>query len=117
MRSLVSTRAQSATAEFVKLLQSYSIRYMTGDRYAGEWVAQAFSERHVTYKQSELPKSGLYIDFLPKLNSRTISIPDIRGSSTMAEFCLPKRALLSHVTLNLIGTESSRGCDQLTHST
>jgi hypothetical protein len=68
---------ESATEEFAKVLHSYQIRYVTGDRYAGEWVAQAFLKRRVTYKQSELPKSGLYVDFLPKLNSRTISIPDI----------------------------------------
>jgi hypothetical protein len=67
---------ESATEEFVKLLQSYGVRRVTGDRYAGELVRHSFQKRGVTYTLSELAKSALHIDLLPKLNSRTIRLPD-----------------------------------------
>jgi hypothetical protein len=67
---------ESATEEFANLLKSYSIIGVTGDRYAGQWCAQAFQKRGITYTPSEVPKSGLYLDFLPKLNSRTIRLVD-----------------------------------------
>lgn len=67
---------ESATEEFARLLKSYGIARVTGDRYAGEWPRQAFEKRGITYNLSDLPKSGLYLDFLPKLNSKTIKLPD-----------------------------------------
>jgi hypothetical protein len=67
---------ESAVEEYARLLKSYQIGGVTGDRYAGEWVRQSFSKRGISYEPSELPKSGLYVDLLPKLNARTIRIPD-----------------------------------------
>jgi hypothetical protein len=67
---------ESATEEFANLLKNYSIASVTGDRYAGQWCAQAFQKRGITYTPSEVPKSGLYVDFLPKLNSRSIRLVD-----------------------------------------
>jgi hypothetical protein len=67
---------ESATEEFVKLLNSYSVTAVTGDRYAGQWCQQSFEKRKITYHPSEVPKSGLYVDFLPKLNSKTIRLVD-----------------------------------------
>jgi hypothetical protein len=59
------------TEEFVGVLS------VTGDRYAGQWCQQTFQKRGITYHPCETPKSGLYVDLLPKLNSKTIRIPDI----------------------------------------
>lgn len=67
---------ESATEEFARLLRSYGLRHVTGDRYAGEWVRQSFEKRQIQYALSELPKSGLYVDLLPKLNSKTIRLVD-----------------------------------------
>ncbi|MCK1553143.1 hypothetical protein IVB11_29915 [Bradyrhizobium sp. 177] len=67
---------ESATEEFANLLKSYNISNVTGDRYAGEWPRQAFEKRGVSYHLSSAPKSALYVDMLPKLNSKTIRIPD-----------------------------------------
>lgn len=67
---------ESATEEFAKVLKSYGVRQVTGDRYAGEWVRQSFQKRGVTYTPSELPKSALYVDLLPKLNARAIRLVD-----------------------------------------
>ncbi|WP_441232652.1 hypothetical protein [Bradyrhizobium sp. 1200_D9_N1_1] len=67
---------ESATEEYVKLIKSYQISYVTGDRYAGQWCQQAFQKRGITYHPCDTPKSGLYTDLLPKLNSKLIRIPD-----------------------------------------
>jgi hypothetical protein len=67
---------ESATEEFAKLLKSYKISRVTGDRYSGTWCSSSFQKRGITYIPSDLPKSGLYLDFLPKLNSRTIRLVD-----------------------------------------
>jgi len=67
---------ESATEEFAKLLKSYRLSRVTGDRYAGEWCRQAFEKRGICYTPSEAPKSALYTDLLPKLNSRMIRLVD-----------------------------------------
>jgi hypothetical protein len=67
---------ESATEGIRKATQKYSITGVTGDCYAGQWCAQAFQKRGITYAPSEVPKSGLYLDFLLKLNSRTIRLVD-----------------------------------------
>ncbi|MGC1562330.1 MAG: hypothetical protein WA820_21110 [Bradyrhizobium sp.] len=68
---------ESATEEFAKVLLSYGVRQVTGDRYAGEWPRQAFRKRGIQYEPSEQPKNALYTDLLPKLNSRSIRLLDI----------------------------------------
>jgi hypothetical protein len=67
---------ESATEEFSNLLRGYHLNHVTGDRYAGEWVRQSFQKRNITHTLSELPKSGLYTNLLPKLNSQTIRLVD-----------------------------------------
>jgi hypothetical protein len=68
---------ESATEEFAKRLKSYGISRVTGNRYAGQWCAQAFQKRGITYEPCDTPKSRIYVDLLPKLNSKTIRLPDI----------------------------------------
>jgi hypothetical protein len=68
---------KGATEEFVKLLKSYGLRRVTGDRYAGQWCQQAFNKRGVHYIPSDLPKSArCTLTLLPKLNSRTLRLVD-----------------------------------------
>lgn len=68
---------ESATEEFTGVLKSYGVSQVTGDRYAGQWCQQAFRKRGIGYDPCDTPKSGLYTDLLPKLNSKTIRIPDV----------------------------------------
>jgi hypothetical protein len=67
---------ESATDEYALLLKRYGIHSVTGDRYAGDWPRQAFRKRGIDYALSEMPKSALYVDLLPKLNSQTIRLVD-----------------------------------------
>ena len=67
---------EAVVNEFATLLKSYGIVSVTGDRYAGEWPREQFRKLGIAYEPSEKPKSELYLDFLPLLNSRTVDLLD-----------------------------------------
>jgi hypothetical protein len=68
---------EAVVAQFCKLLSDYRVTTVTGDRYSGEWVVEAFRKNGVLYEPSEKTKSELYADLLPLLNSRTIGLLDL----------------------------------------
>lgn len=68
----------TAVAEFATLLKSYGISTIKGDRYAAEWVVQAFLKAGITYQTADLSKSEIYRDFLPRLNSGEVELLDNR---------------------------------------
>src|SRR5262249_32054342 len=63
-------------SEFAELFKSYRISRITGDRYAGEWPKERFKERVISYEPHQKPKSDLYRDLLPIINSRKIDLLD-----------------------------------------
>lgn len=65
---------QSAVEEFAKLLGSYHITRVSGDRYAGEWPREQFAKCGIKYEPSDKSKSELYIDLLPLINSGRIEL-------------------------------------------
>jgi hypothetical protein len=67
---------ESTVDEFVQLLSRYGLSKTNGDRYAARWVATAFEKRGVDYRHCELPRSQLYLNLLPHLNSRTVRLLD-----------------------------------------
>jgi hypothetical protein len=68
---------ESVVDEFVQLLSRYGVRETNGDRYAAQWTATAFEKRGlVAYRHCELPRSALYQNLLPSLNSRTVRLLD-----------------------------------------
>ncbi len=69
---------ESVVDEFCTVLASYHIHKICGDRYAGEWAREPFRKRGVTYELSEKPKSDIYRDMLPLLNSRKVQLLDDR---------------------------------------
>lgn len=68
---------ETVVSEFACLLKSYQIWEVHGDRYAGEWPVERFREHCITYLPSEKPKSDLYRDLLPILNSRKCELLDL----------------------------------------
>jgi hypothetical protein len=66
---------ESVVDDFAVLLKSYRIRDVTGDRYAGEWPREQFRKRGIEYRCAEKPKSDLFRDLLPLLNSQRIVLP------------------------------------------
>lgn len=61
-------------AEFAQVLKSYGVTSVTGDRYAGEWPRESFREHGINYIPSTKPKSEIYRDFLPLLNSQRVRL-------------------------------------------
>lgn len=62
--------------EFAKVLQSYHVDTIIGDRFAGMWPVEQFGKVGIRYEQSAAPKSDLYRDLLPLINSRRIELLD-----------------------------------------
>jgi hypothetical protein len=62
--------------EFATLLKSYRVSQITGDKYAGGWCVEAFARVNIKYEQSAAPKSDLYRDLLPLINSGRIELLD-----------------------------------------
>src|SRR5205823_2793958 len=67
---------ETAVEEFAELLKSYRVHRVTGDRYAGEWPREQFAKRGITYECSDKPKSDIYRELLPLLNSRKVELLD-----------------------------------------
>ena len=60
---------EAVTEEYAKLVREYRCTSVYGDRYGGEWPREQFRKHGVNYEPSEKPKSELYRDLLPLLNS------------------------------------------------
>jgi len=67
---------ESVVEEFAKLFKTYKVKECTGDRYGAQWVAKAFERQRIKYIPSDLPKSALYVDLLPVLNSKQVRLLD-----------------------------------------
>ncbi|HEV2547016.1 MAG TPA: hypothetical protein VGU20_06755, partial [Stellaceae bacterium] len=64
-------------AEFAALLRSYGVASVRGDRYAGEWPRERFRAHGIEYEVAEQPKSDMYRDLLPLLNSGQVELLDL----------------------------------------
>ena len=62
--------------QFSELFKSYNISTIYGDKYGGIWPVEQFSKFGISYQQNALPKSDLYQDLLPILNSCRIELLD-----------------------------------------
>jgi hypothetical protein len=67
---------ESAVGEFARLLKSYRVYRIQGDRYGGEWPVEQFRKHNITYEAAPKPKSDLYRDLLPLVNSQLIDLLD-----------------------------------------
>jgi hypothetical protein len=67
---------ETVVEEFSKLLRSYGIVTVSGDKYAGLWPAEQFGRFNILYEASAAPKSSLYTDLLPLINSARIELLD-----------------------------------------
>jgi hypothetical protein len=67
---------EAIVREFATTLRAYRIDAVTGDRYGGQWVSEAFSRAGIGYMPSERNKSELYLETLPLLNSGRVQLLD-----------------------------------------
>jgi hypothetical protein len=62
--------------DFAETLKRYGINRVVGDRYAGEWPREQFRKYGITYDPSAEPKSYLYQNLLPVINSQKVLLLD-----------------------------------------
>jgi hypothetical protein len=67
----------SVVQDFATTLKSYGLSEVVGDRYAGEWVREPFKTHGIKYLLSEQPKSDIYRDLLPLMNSGKVELLDV----------------------------------------
>lgn len=68
---------EAVVTEFADLLKTYGLSEVTGDRYGGEFCREPFRKHGVDYALSEKPRSDLYRDLLPMLNSGKAVLLDL----------------------------------------
>ncbi len=73
---------QECVKEFVSVLNSYGIREIEGDRYSGEWCSSSFRKEGIRYKNSELSKSDIYLEFLPLVMQGQVELLDHRQQTS-----------------------------------
>jgi hypothetical protein len=62
--------------EFSAALKSYGIGSVQSDKYAGSWVVESLVACGIRCEQSAEPRSSLYTNLLPLLNSNRIELLD-----------------------------------------
>jgi hypothetical protein len=67
---------EAVVEEYVSLMKQYRVSKVYGDRFGGEWPREQFTKRGVFYEPAEKPKSELYRDLLPLLNSGAVDLLD-----------------------------------------
>ena len=60
---------EAVVDEFAALCKLYGITQITGDHFGGEFVKEPFRRHGLSYEIAKQPKSNLYRDLLPLLNS------------------------------------------------
>ena len=80
---------ESVVTEYKELFRTYGVHQTYGDRYASEWVAGAFEKRGIKYNHVGAPRSSLYLNLLPKLNSKTVKLLD--HSRSINQICSLER--------------------------
>jgi hypothetical protein len=67
----------AVVAECADLLRRYQVRTVRGDRFGAEWVAHTFRVNGVSYEESPLDASALYLELLPAVNAGEVELPDL----------------------------------------
>jgi hypothetical protein len=80
---------QAVVGEFAQLLKSYRVTKVVGDHYAGEWPGEQFAKFGISYEPSARPKSSLYVDLVPLINSRRIDLLD--DTKLINQLCVLER--------------------------
>ncbi len=67
---------QKVTEQYAALCREYRCSTVTGDAYAAQWVAGAWSRTGISYVRSELPKSQIYLECIPLFARALVRLPD-----------------------------------------
>jgi hypothetical protein len=67
---------QEVTKEYAQLCRDYHVGRVTGDNYAGQWVADAWRKAGLEYLPSRLPRGEIYLECLPAFTRGLVRLPD-----------------------------------------
>jgi hypothetical protein len=66
----------SIVKEIAILLRRHRLSEVTGDKYAGAWVRQAFAREGIRYRDAEMDKSTAYLEAEPFLTQQRVELLD-----------------------------------------
>jgi hypothetical protein len=66
----------SATEQIAETLKAYGLSQTVGDKYAAQWVVDAFAKCGIKYAHSERDRSSIYLDALPLFTSGRVRLLD-----------------------------------------
>ena len=67
---------EAVTTEYSRLCREYKVFSVTGDNYAAQWVAGAWTKTSVSYTRSDIPKSQIYLEAAPLFARGLVVLPD-----------------------------------------
>ena len=67
---------EAVVEEISVFLKRYGVITIVGDKYASIWPVEQFSKFGIVYEQNAAPKSDLYTNMLPALNSARVELLD-----------------------------------------
>ena len=68
---------ERVAADFARTLKGYGIKRATADRYAADFAVEALKRHGVELLPAEQPKSDLYRELLPLINSARVELLDV----------------------------------------
>jgi hypothetical protein len=66
-----------ATRQLAETLKSYRLACVTADRYAAEFVVDAYRRENVSVERSDRSASEFYLELLPAVNSGRVALLDV----------------------------------------
>jgi len=67
---------QEVVREFSGTLRGYGLKTARADRYAGQWVTEAFSQNGIEIEAAELSASEAYLELVPVIQSAELELLD-----------------------------------------
>jgi hypothetical protein len=72
----------SVVKETVPILHRYGLRFVKGDKYAGNWPVAAYAQYGIGYQQADKTRSDYYLESLPLMSSDQVELLDIPRAKT-----------------------------------
>jgi hypothetical protein len=69
---------EGVVAEFSEAIKAFGVHEVMADKYAGEWVPEAFRKRGIVVRPSDLTASAIYLEFLPLVSNGTVELLDMK---------------------------------------
>ena len=75
-KGLDGVNLSAVVAEIAAVLKRYRVTRVTGDRYAGRWVPQAFAAAGIAYREATMDKSAAFAELEPLFAEGRIELLD-----------------------------------------